>query len=196
MSKSKAERVQNLKSTGELFKIIKWHGMKALIAKTFKQKTAWATAGFPIELLWAFKILPLHPENNACVSGARKVSQELCEEAESLGFSRDLCSYFKTNIGATETNISPAVGGIAKPSFVCTTNTICDTHVKWFQTQARKMNVPIFIFDIPSFVSGSDEKVMERYVDYVVEQMHDFQGLCFKTYRYVKVNEKRFRRST
>lgn len=184
--------VKTLKSSRELPKLIQWYMLKGKIRKFNPWKhTAWATAGFPIELLWAFDIFPLHPENSACISGARKVSLKLIEHAESLGFSRDLCSYMKTNIGAYDTKIKASLGGIDKPLFCASTGTICDTHVKWFQTQARRMGVPIFVFDIPHFVSGSDEKVMERYIDYVVDQVYDFfnfvEDLTGK-----KINKKKF----
>ena len=183
--------VKTLKTSRELFKLIRWHMIQSKIKKLFRRPTAWATAGFPIEFLWAFDIFPLHPENNACVSGARKVSLEMIEKAESMGFSRDLCSYMKTNIGAYEKKIPASLGGIDKPTFVACTGAICDTHVKWFQTQARRMGVPIFVVDIPHYVSGSDKSRMERYIDYVTEQYYDFFDFVYDhTGR--KVNKKKF----
>jgi benzoyl-CoA reductase/2-hydroxyglutaryl-CoA dehydratase subunit BcrC/BadD/HgdB len=157
----------------------------------FHKPTAWGTAGFPIELFWAYDIYPMHPENSACIAGTRKVSQDLIEYAESMGFSRDLCSYMKTNIGAYEKKIDQALGGISKPTFVACTGTICDTHVKWFQTQARKMNVPIFVLDVPHFVSGSDDDRMNEYVEYLVDQIHDYFDFV-KEVTGKKVNEKKF----
>jgi benzoyl-CoA reductase/2-hydroxyglutaryl-CoA dehydratase subunit BcrC/BadD/HgdB len=155
--------------------IIAGYMMKATIANKLPwKKLGWVSAGFPVELLWTYRVFPLHPENAACAAGARLKSQEMIEYAESLGFSRDLCSYFKTDIGAFDKKLPITMGGIDKPAFCASTNTICDTHVKWFQTQARKMGVPYFGFDIPSFVSGSDETRMEEYVDYVVDQVYKF----------------------
>lgn len=145
-----------------------------LYSKMPWKKMAWATAGFPIELLYTYDVFPLHPENAACVAGVRRISQDLIEYAESLGFSRDLCSYMKTNVGAYDKKLANTQGGIEKPAFCASTNTICDTHVKWFQIQARKMGVPYFGFDIPSFVSGSDDRRMEEYVDYVEAQFYEF----------------------
>jgi benzoyl-CoA reductase/2-hydroxyglutaryl-CoA dehydratase subunit BcrC/BadD/HgdB len=138
------------------------------------KKTAWTCAGFPVELLWGYDIFPLHPENMATVAAARKQSQRLIEHAEGMGYSRDLCSYCKTNFGAVDTGIKTSLGGIAKPDIITCTNTICDTHWKWFQIQAEKLNVPIFMFDCPKIVSGTDERTIEGYINYLVEQFYAF----------------------
>ncbi|MEX2716284.1 MAG: 2-hydroxyacyl-CoA dehydratase subunit D [Candidatus Sigynarchaeota archaeon] len=172
---STVTRVERLPSTKMLNKIIPNYLLKSKLMSMLPwKKTAWVTAGFPVEVCYMFDIFPMHPENAACVAGTQKVSQELIEYAESLGFSRDLCSYFKTNIGAVEKKVGITKGGIGKPTFCASTNTICDTHVKWFQIQARKFGVPYFCFDIPSAVSGTDDPRMEEYVDYVVAQYKDF----------------------
>lgn len=191
-------KVENLPSTQKLKGIMTRYMINAKIASFLPWKnTSWVTAGFPVELSYALNIFPLHPENSACVSGARKVSQSLIETAESLGFSRDLCSYFKTNIGAVEKKIKANLGGIDKPSFLASTNTICDTHVKWFQIQARRFGVPYFAFDIPSVVDGVTEERIEEYIDYIVAQFYDFiefveanTGQKFTQKRYFQILKK------
>ncbi len=195
---SKRIRVENLKSSVQLKGIMTKYGLKAKLNHLLPWKsTAWVAAGFPVELCYAMDIYPFHPENSACVSGARKVSLELIEKAESEGFSRDLCSYFKTNIGATANKIRASLGGIDKPTFMSSTNTICDTHVKWFQIQARKMNVPYFAFDVPSLVDGIGDERMEEYVDYLADQFKDYFGFVedvtgktFKEAKYFKILQK------
>jgi benzoyl-CoA reductase/2-hydroxyglutaryl-CoA dehydratase subunit BcrC/BadD/HgdB len=148
--------------TGKLYTLLPW------------KKTAWTCAGFPIELLLGLDIFPLHPENMATVAAAQKQSRRLIEHAESMGYSRDLCSYCKTNIGAVDTQAPLKHGGIARPDIITCTNTICDTHWKWFQIQAEKLDVPLFVFDCPKIVSGTDDRTIEGYVNYMVEQFFDF----------------------
>ncbi|MFZ5563531.1 MAG: 2-hydroxyacyl-CoA dehydratase subunit D [Thermodesulfobacteriota bacterium] len=148
--------------TGKLYTLLPW------------KKTAWTCAGFPIELLLGLDIFPLHPENMATVAAAQKQSRRLIEHAESMGYSRDLCSYCKTNIGAVDTQAPLKHGGIARPDIITCTNTICDTHWKWFQVQAEKLDVPLFVFDCPKIVSGTDERTIEGYVTYLVEQFYEF----------------------
>lgn len=186
-------RINTLPHAGDLKGVMLWYLIHGMIASKLPwKKTAWTGAGFPIELLWAYDVYPLHPENMATVAAARRQSQRLIEHAEGMGYSRDLCSYCKTNFGAVDTKIKTTMGGIAKPDFIAITNTICDTHWKWFQIQARKYKVPAFIFDCPSYVSGTDEKTMESYVDYMVDQFFDFAVFMEKHFG-KKLDEKKMR---
>lgn len=186
-------RINALPHAGKLKGVMLWYLLHGMLASRLPwKKTAWTAAGFPVELLWANNIFPLHPENMATVAAARKQSQRLIEYAESIGFSRDLCSYFKTSIGAYETGIKTTLGGIDKPDIITVTNTICDTHWKWFQLQAHKLGVPFFAFDCPSLVSGVTDKQVEGYIDYLVGQFHDFGGFLEK-HLGRKQNEKKLR---
>lgn len=173
-------RVRKLETSKDLKKLMTKYFLKAKLAAKLPWKyTAWGTSALPIEFIWGFDIFPLHPENSATVAAARKISLGLIEEAEAIGFSNDLCSYFKTNIGALEKGVGIFAGEVDKPDFCVTTGTICDTHVKWFQTQARRMNVPCFIFDIPHYVSGLDKETEERYIDYIVDQIQDYSDFVY-----------------
>ncbi len=176
-------KVSFLPSSNKLGGIILKYLLKTKMVTAMGMKSAWVTAGFPVELCYGFGIHPMHPENAACIAGSRKLenvpgkpplSLKYIELAESMGYSRDLCSYFKSNIGAVSRNEDVFKGGIAKPTFMGSTNTICDTHVKWFQIQAREMGVPYFGFDVPSAVAGTDDARMNDYVEYLAGQFYDF----------------------
>jgi benzoyl-CoA reductase/2-hydroxyglutaryl-CoA dehydratase subunit BcrC/BadD/HgdB len=187
----KRVRIQPLPHAGDLKWIMIWYLFTGKVYSLLPwKKTAWTCAGFPIELLWAYDIFPLHPENMATVAAARKQSQRLIEHAESMGYARDLCSYCKTNFGAVDTKIKSTMGGIDKPDIITCTNTICDTHWKWFQIQAEKLKVPFFMFDCPKWVSGTKEETIEGYIDYIVEQFHDF-FIFVEKYTGKKLNEKK-----
>ncbi|HPA71073.1 MAG TPA: 2-hydroxyacyl-CoA dehydratase family protein [Spirochaetota bacterium] len=185
-------RINLLPHAEGLRNVMIWYYLHGMLATKLPWKmTAWTGAGFPIEMLWAYDVFPLHPENMATVSAARgKTSQQFIEHAEGMGYSRDLCSYCKTNFGAVDTCAKTFKGGIAKPDFIAITNTICDTHWKWFQIQARKFKVPAFVFDCPSYVSGTDEKTMERYIDYVVDQFFEFNMFMKKNFGKTMDEEK------
>lgn len=186
--------VKTLKTSQKISKSIRWYMIRAKLAHYLPwKKTAWVTSSTPVELLWGLNIFPLHPENNACISGARKISLNLIENAEAQGFSNDLCSYMKTNIGAYTKNIPISLGGIDKPDFCVTPGTICDTHVKWFQVQAEKMDVPVYIFDVPHIVNKTSESTKKRYRDYVVKQIYDFFDFVDDNVG-IKLNEKRMLR--
>lgn len=194
----KKKLVKTLKTSSKLKKIMAWYFIKGKIYSKLPWKhTAWSTSGFPTEFLWAYDVYPFLPENCATVAAARKKSQELIEYAESCGYCRDLCSYMKTNIGAYDAKLPAQFGGLEKPDIMTCTNTVCDTHVKWFQIQSRKMNVPLFVWDIPAYVSGSDEITMNRYLDYVTDQfweftdfMYDHTGKKFNQEKFIKTIKK------
>ncbi|MFX1279485.1 MAG: 2-hydroxyacyl-CoA dehydratase, partial [Promethearchaeota archaeon] len=134
--------------------------------------TAWATAGTPVELLYTMGIQPMLPENSATISAAMKKSQNFIELAEDQGFSYDLCSYFKTNVGAVLSNAEMSEGGTRKPTFMLSSDVICDTHVNWFQVQSERMGgVPHFTIDVPHVVSNTNNRQREYFKNYIKEQL-------------------------
>ncbi|MHA1292407.1 MAG: 2-hydroxyacyl-CoA dehydratase subunit D [Promethearchaeota archaeon] len=134
--------------------------------------TAWATSGTPIELLYAMDIQPMLPENSATISAAQKYSKDFIEIAEQEGFSYDLCSYFKTNIGAVMKGVDVFKGGIRKPTFMLSSDVICDTHVHWFQVQSERLGgVPHYIIDVPHVVSNTNKRQLEYFKKYVEKQL-------------------------
>ena len=61
-----------------------------------------------------------------------------------MGYSRDLCSYARSDIAAATVNGGP-IGGLPAPDFLVCCNNICGTVLKWYEVQARYFNVP-FLF--------------------------------------------------
>ncbi|MFX1375979.1 MAG: 2-hydroxyacyl-CoA dehydratase subunit D [Promethearchaeota archaeon] len=134
--------------------------------------TAWATAGTPVELLYSMGVQPMLPENSATISAALKKSRNFIELAEDQGYSYDLCSYFKTNVGAVLSNAEMSEGGTRKPTFMLSSDVICDTHVNWFQVQSERMGgVPHFTIDIPHVVSNTNNRQREYFKNYIKEQL-------------------------
>ncbi len=161
--------------TPKLFGVMAEYTTKSKLAHLNPwRKTGSPTAGFPIEFLLAFDIFPIHPEAYACYAGSAGVTRRPIEEAESQGYSRDLCSYMKTSIGATDMGWPCDFGGVPQPDFYVSANAVCDTHIKWFENEARRHGVPYFGLDIPSHVAGrGDDQDLEREIDYVVTQFFD-----------------------
>ena len=160
-----------LNATNKLKNEIGRHFLAIEQAHRERSPTAWATAGTPIELLYAMDVQPMLPENSATVSAALKKSQNFIELAEDEGFSYDLCSYFKTNVGAVLSNAEMSAGGTRKPTFMVSSDVICDTHVNWFQVQAERLNVPHFTIDVPHVVSNTNNRQREYFKNYVKEQL-------------------------
>jgi len=87
---------------------------------------------------------------------------DLCERAESMGYSTDLCSYARSDIACATVNGGP-IGGLPRPDMLVCCNNICGTVLKWYEIQARYFNVPLFILDTPFCHEGFTEEA-RRYV--------------------------------
>ncbi|MBS4022337.1 MAG: 2-hydroxyacyl-CoA dehydratase [Dethiobacter sp.] len=131
---------------------------------------AWCTSIAPVEFLRALDVLPLYPENHGAIIGAKKMGVELAEVAEEAGYSTDICSYARVDIGQVMTGKSP-VYGLAKPDFLVCCNNICNTVIKWYENLARYFDVPLFLIDTP-FNHGL--KNSESSINYVEGQFREF----------------------
>lgn len=129
----------------------------------------WITSGAPVELLYAMDIYPVYPENHGALIGAAKQGPYFSDFAEKRGFSRDLCSYARCDVGCVYAGTSP-IGGLPKPNFLFACNNICNTVIKWYQVLSRIFKVPLFILDTP-FVR---KELKESYIRYVHDQLYEF----------------------
>lgn len=131
------------------------------------------SAGFPSEFAVAMNYFPGYPEAYAAITGAAGCTVPSIEYAESLGYNRDLCSYMKTSIGASRLNWPEDFGGHRPGDAYFSANLVCDTHLKWFEGEARFHGKPHFALDVPSLVAGESEERLEEYIDYVEQQFRD-----------------------
>ncbi len=168
---SKVKNNKMLNATNKLKNEMGRHFLAIEQAYRDEKPTAWATAGTPVELLYSMDVQPMMPENSATVSAALKHSQNFIELAEDEGYSYDLCSYFKTNVGAVLSNAEMSIGGTRKPAFMMSSDVICDTHVNWFQVQAERFKVPHFTIDVPHVVSNTNNRQRNYFINYVKEQL-------------------------
>ncbi|MDQ7094510.1 2-hydroxyacyl-CoA dehydratase family protein [Desulfosporosinus sp. PR] len=129
---------------------------------------AWVTSGAPVELLRAFKIHPAYPEQYAAIYSTRKATVALCEAAETEGYSLDLCSYARSNIGGVLRPDLAPYGGMPKPDLLVACNNICGTVLKWYEVLARHFAVPLLVLDTP-FLTG---ELTPQAKDYVLSQLY------------------------
>lgn len=155
----KSERLAPpLATSPRLKELISRHYLKGQHAESAK-KVAWVTSGAPVEFLTALGFYVLYPENHGAVCGIRRVSEKISGHAEDAGYSRDLCSYARTDIGAALSGETP-VGRLPKPDLlVCCTN-ICQTVLLWYQVLAHHFDVPLVVIDTPFlYRDASDHEV-------------------------------------
>ena len=135
-------------SAARMREIMTNYYIEAKTAGQTGKKVAWITSGGPVEPLIAMDVIPIYPENHAAMVGASHLGADLCARAEEMGYSPDLCSYARADIGGAPVNGGP-IGGLPRPDMLVCCNNICGTVLKWYEIQARYYDVPLFIFDTP-----------------------------------------------
>ena len=161
---------RKIKCVKQMKEIMTEYYIEAKTAGQTGKKVAWITSGGPVEPLIAMDVIPVYPENHGAMIGAAKMGVDLCEKAEVMGYSRDLCSYARADIACAPIDGGP-IGGLPRPDMLVCCNNICGTVLKWYEVQARYYNVPLFILDTPfchtEFTDDARKYVREQISEYV-----------------------------
>lgn len=122
------------------------------------------------ELIYAFDMLPVYPEINALQSGMRKKSRDYIREAEDAGYSEDVCSYVKCDIGMMlQGNIGPTGQQLPDPDLLLLSYTGCFVFMKWFENLKHLYpKAEIAMLHIPYQESG---KIEPNAVQYIKNQL-------------------------
>ncbi|MCL5962508.1 MAG: benzoyl-CoA reductase, bzd-type, subunit O [Chloroflexi bacterium] len=91
-----------------------------------------------------------------------------------FGCARDLCAYMRSYWGSIILDEYAFGGRWPHPDFIFQSH-ICCSHAKWLQVASElEGNVPYFSFDVGA---GPYDKIGERQIRYVADQLHD--GIAF-----------------
>jgi len=182
-----------LGSTGPLKTLMKRYYLVTKAAPRVGLKTAWLTSGAPVELPLSMGIIPQYPENYGALCGARRVSVELCQAAEARGYSPDLCSYARNDLGSIFAPDRAPLKGLSRPDVLIACNNICGTVTKWWEHLAYHLKVPLFMLDTP-FTEGERPPHLIDYATRQVEAMIPFlerhTGRRFSRRRFARVAER------
>lgn len=171
-----------LKSAAELRRIMTRHYALAPYAAGARP-VAWVTSGAPVELLRAFGCYTVYPENHGAVCGARRMGPELCAEAEAAGYSQDLCSYAKIDLGHAFSGKGPA-GRLPRPDLLFCTNNICQTVLYWYKALAHRYGIPLLMLDAPYISGARDEGPAVSYLtDQLRGMVPELERLCRRPFR-------------
>ncbi|HHY28809.1 MAG TPA: 2-hydroxyacyl-CoA dehydratase [Desulfitobacterium dehalogenans] len=169
--KTQKRNYRPLRSTDTLKRTMKRYylltGYHRYWGKPMGRKIAWVTSGAPIEILRAFKIHPAYPEQYAAIYSTNKATAQLCQVAEAAGYSQDLCSYARSNIGGVLRPDLAPMGGMPKPDLLVACNNICGTVLKWYEALARHFEVPLLVLDTPYLTA----EMTDQTKNYVLEQL-------------------------
>jgi len=188
IEKDPEKEKRKIKSVAKMKEIMTQYYIGAKMAVQNGKKVAWITSGGPVEPLIAMDIIPVYPENHGAMIGASKMGWDLCEKSEIMGYSRDLCSYARTDIACAPINGGP-IGGLPRPDMLVCCNNICGTVLKWYEVQARYFQVPLFILDIP-FCHTEFSDQAKKYVRKQFDEFIKFlERNCEKNFDYEKMKE-------
>jgi len=124
------------------------------------------------ELILSFDMLPVYPEINALQSGMRKKSAAFIRDAEKIGYSEDVCTYVKCDIGMMlNGNIGPTGEKLPPPDLLLLSYTGCFTFLKWFENLERIYpGVPVAMLHTPYQEDGI---ITPEQIDYMVKQLKE-----------------------
>ncbi len=125
-----------------------------------QRKVAWVTSGAPVELLKALDFFVIYPENHAAICGTARVAVDISSQAENAGYSRDICSYARTDIGAMLSGQTP-VGRLPKPDLLLACTNICQTVLFWYRVLAHHLRAPLILIDTPFIYTQATEHSIE-----------------------------------
>ena len=131
----------------------------------------WIAIIVPAEIFAGFdNVIYSVPESHSALCAGKGVGVPLCEKAENLGYSMDLCSYARIDLGChfNQGADSPA-GGLPKPDLLVSNNNNCTLLAKWFDVYHREWDIPHFVLDIPFCYQSQKQRDME----YIVSQFQD-----------------------
>lgn len=138
----------------------------AIAAKARGEKVAWVASNFPVEIPETMGIATVYPENQAAGIAARGAGTRMCEEAESDGYSNDICAYARISLAYAKLKSCPEQD-VAMPDVLLCCNNICNCMIKWYENLARDLNIPMIMLDIPF---NPDNEVSDAQVAYVKGQ--------------------------
>ncbi len=140
-------------------------------------RTAVVNLFFPCEILHAMDITPQFTEGLACYLNGAGTEQTFIKYAENTGVPQTYCSYHKTLLGASFSDVMPA------PRFVANTSLACDANMGTFRSIAKHYRVPHCLLDIPNICTKES-------IQYVTHQLKELVSMIEETMK-EKLDEDR-----
>lgn len=167
---------KRLKATESLKRLIKNYYDEYFTWSKEGKPTAWLNVGVPCEIFYAMDVFPFYPENYGAMCGAQKITPELSQIAEYQGFTNDICSYARANIGSLIAKKGP-VGELPLPTIQVETTNSCIMIMTWWRAVEKLFSVPTFVIDAPQVKMESEghhldymENELKRMIDFIEEK--------------------------
>ena len=169
-------------------------------AKGRGEKIGWCASNFPQEIPTTMDIKVVFPENHGAAVGAKGGGRRMCEYAEGLGYSNDLCSYSRINFAYAKLKECPELE-IPMPDFLLCCNNICNCMIKWYENLALELDVPLLLIDIPHLDAETCDGDRIRYIraqfDECIRSLEEITGKKWDEgkFREVMANSQRSSRA-
>jgi len=193
LSTPQKKKGRSLNSSYQAGTILKDYWEDAARHRAEGRPIAWVSGNVPIELFWAMGIYPVYPENYSAVCASIQRSLEFCEVAEQKGYSIDLCSYSRINLGIVlgKGIDDPGLpfGGIPRPDMLVTTRIPCLIQVKWWEAVREFFQVPLFVVDATMIDLPVREDQRQHYLGQIRElipMMESKLGVPFHEDRFLE----------
>lgn len=151
----------------------------------------WIAIVVPAELFSGFEnVVYAVPESHAAMSAGKGVGPLQCEKAENNGYSPDLCSYARIDLGTSfDGGKDSPTFGLPKPHLLISDNNNCSLLVKWFDVYHREWGIPHFILDVPFCYETQKEEdlryILSQYQD-IIKIIESMSGQRFDYYRFIE----------
>ncbi|MFK4786033.1 2-hydroxyacyl-CoA dehydratase subunit D [Fusobacterium sp. MFO224] len=176
-------------------------------AKKEGRLVCWSASVAPPEFCVAMDIAMVYPETHAAGIGARKGSLDMLEVADQKGYSLDICSYARVNIGYMELLKEKALTGktpeklknspaadVPLPDLVITCNNICNTLLKWYENLAKELNIPCIVIDVPFNHTMPIPQYAKDYIasqfEEAISQLEEITGKKFDYDKFLEVQKQ------
>lgn len=142
--------------------------MASTLLRAFEEnsRVVWVSCyAFPMELLWAFDVVPFDFEVacNLLPAAVGGNGSSIMISAEKEGYPRDICSFYRLALGAQFQGILP------KGDLFLTSSYYCNGKAKTNEILASYQGKESILFDVPNEISTSSIK-------YVVSQLKEIAG--------------------
>jgi len=138
-------------------------------AKRRGEPVGWSSSKFPSEIAEALGLAVVYPENQAAAITAKHGGQRMCEIAEGLGFSNDICGYARISL-AVASGSEAVERPMPQPDFLLCCNNMCNCMIKWYENIARMHKIPMILVDIPY---NNSSEISGETIGYVLAQFDD-----------------------
>ena len=159
-------------------------------AKKRGEMVGWCASNFPQEIPQTLGIKVVYPENRAAAIAAKGGGLRMCEHAEGLGYSNDICAYARTSLAFLDIGSCDEMD-MPQPDFVLCCNNICNCMIKWYENIAKERNIPMILIDIPFKNDYETDDASVEYIkaqfDHAMQQLSEITGKPFSEERFKEV---------